>query len=90
MDGAASLAPGWLIFGFQLANAPMGGGTLVPTPDLLIPLMTDERGRWDGAFDIPPSLPHESIHLQGWIRDACTSGGFAATRGLKGAVDPSP
>jgi hypothetical protein len=74
-----------LVVGFAQANAPFKGGTLVPSPDLLVAgLSTDIGGTSSLAFPWPTGLPSGfALYYQAWISDAAGPKGFAATNGLR-------
>lgn len=85
--GAPVLAPGRLVFGFTMASIPFHGGALVPSPDVLSPLVTSAAGaaHWSAPWD--PGLPPGSVFfVQAWIVDAGVPGGFAASHALLAQV----
>jgi hypothetical protein len=77
-------APLFAIAGSDALFAPFKGGTLVPQPQLVLPLGTTPAGgtaSW--AFRTPPNLSGTEVFLQLWFADAGAVHGFAATTGLK-------
>ena len=50
-------APGLLVVGISALYAPLLGGTLVPSPDIVLPLAIDATGRASFAFTQPGPLP---------------------------------
>jgi len=77
-----------LIAGFAEADLPFKGGTLVPSPDVLVPgLPTGPGGTLTLGATWPPGVPAGfAIYLQGWITDPAGPHGFAATNGLTGVA----
>jgi hypothetical protein len=72
---------GPLFVGFSLLGAPFKGGTMLPTPDVIISLSTGP-----GSLSIPASMPAGlpssfSIYLQAWFPDAGAPKGACATNG---------
>jgi len=74
----------YLIVGFSLAGAPLKGGVLVPSPDVLLSGLPSGpagalslTGNWPGG--VPPGL---TIWFQEWIVDAAAPQGVSATNGL--------
>ena len=85
LSGARPLAPVVIVIGFTQINAPFKGGTLVPSPDVLIFGFTSNAlgllnlgGTWPSGF---PS--GTQIWFQEWITDAVGPMGFSATNGLR-------
>ncbi len=85
LTGAKANSSAALIVGFGVANAPLKGGTLVPTPDLIITgLPTGPAGALSLPAAWPAGLPSGfSLYFQEWIADASGPAGFAATNGLQ-------
>jgi hypothetical protein len=83
-SGTAPLAPATLILGTGVANLSFKGGTLVPTPDLLLAgLVTDVSGGLLLSGTLPDELPPGlQVCLQLWTVDAAGPKGFGATNGL--------
>lgn len=84
----ASAAPGAasaLIVGLQQVDLPFLGGTLVPSPDvLLVGLPTGATGGWILAGTWPAGVPAGTlVRFQAWIPDAVTPFGYAASNGLQ-------
>ena len=75
----------FLIGGFSTSYAPLASGTLVPFPDIIIPLPTDGLGRIDMKAKWPLGLPAcTPIWFQYWIEDTAAPFGLAASNGLRG------
>jgi hypothetical protein len=91
LSGAASSTLAWLVTGVSELDAPLKGGTLVPQPLLLVPLLTKP----DGSVSVdwsswPTGLPAgTTLYFQAWVPDAAAAHGFAASNAL-GALTPVP
>ncbi|MCB9897948.1 MAG: hypothetical protein H6825_08090 [Planctomycetes bacterium] len=74
-----------LVLGVAQFGAPFKGGTLVPSPDLvLFGLPVDAGGALTIPFVMPPGLPSgASVYAQLWVVDAAGPAGFAASNGLR-------
>jgi hypothetical protein len=85
LSGAAPSAPARLVFGLSAILAPFKGGTLVPQPQLLLPLATSAAGAASLSFIWPASAPEGlSLFFQFWIQDAGATDGLSASNGLQG------
>lgn len=73
-----------LVIGLDSARAPLKGGVLVPTPDLLVAgLPLDASGHLEFAATWPAGIPAGlQTWYQVWIADVGAPKGFAATNGL--------
>jgi hypothetical protein len=81
--GASASAPASIIVGLSAANLPFKGGTLVPTPTLIVPLGTNAQGALDLPFawvNVPAGI---NIFVQVWIKDSGAPTGFSATNALQ-------
>jgi YVTN family beta-propeller protein len=76
----------WMIVGLGVLNAPLKGGTLVPTPDVILgPLPTGPLGQLVLSAPMAPGLPAGfAIHFQDWLVDPVGVQGYAASNGLRG------
>lgn len=82
---AATVAPTTLVVGFSVVNLPFKGGTLVPSPDVLLGLSTTATGTLLLPFTWPTGVPAGmSVIFQAWIKDVGAAGGLAASNGLAG------
>jgi hypothetical protein len=79
--GAAPFAPAWLVVGFSQLGIPLLGGTLVPFPNVAIPLATDGAGAIDVVFPWPPS-PQVTLTAQVWVLDPGAPQGWSASNAL--------
>ncbi len=65
----------WIVLGLSLENAPFGAGTLVPSPEILLPLPLEADGTLHVSFDWPPGLPPGiPLWLQPWLASPHTPG----------------
>ncbi|MFG0316721.1 MAG: hypothetical protein ACF8XB_05570 [Planctomycetota bacterium JB042] len=88
LRGAAPNASATLILGLSRADLSFLGGTLVPSPDVVVSsLPTDANGELLLATAWPPGLPPGArIFLQSWVADAGAPGGAAASNGVEGTI----
>ncbi len=82
---AAPNAPCALVVGAQRIDAPLFGGVIVPSPDVLLqPLSTGPGGTWTFAGVWPAGIPAGTkLWFQAWIPDAASPQGYAASQGLE-------
>lgn len=87
LAGALPSAPSWLVLGLMNLGAPFKSGTLVPTPDILLPFMVDAQGMATASATWPAGVPPNStFYSQWWIQDPGGAMGFAASNGLSGTT----
>lgn len=81
-----------LVLGNQNASAPFGGGTMVPSPDVLsAPIPTGPDGVISFSATFPPAFaPGIDLYAQFWIADASTASGLAASNAIKGTTADTP
>lgn len=73
----------WLVVGLAGLFAPYKGGTMVPSTDLIIPLVTDAAGSSTVGGPWPSGLPGGlGIWFQCWILDPAAPKGLAASNAL--------
>ncbi len=85
LTDAAPSSAATLIVGLSQVDLPLFGGTLVPSPLLLVPLATGAAGSTTLPFTWPPAVPAgTAIFLQFWIPDPTGPVGYAASNGLRG------
>ncbi len=83
---APPLALTSLILGFSVLGQPFAGGTLVPTPDVLLGLLTDSLGEATLATAWPGGLPLGSeVVVQAWVWPSGGEG-FSASAGHRAVV----
>ena len=85
LGGTLAATPAWLILGLSEFDAAFRGGTLVPAPALIVPLVTDAEGALSLSTTWPVGLPPGlSLWLQAWIPDAGGPQGWAASNAVVG------
>jgi hypothetical protein len=88
----SSVVPGAaviLVVGLAHPEIPLFGGTLVPSPDLLLPFVADAGGVLELAFPWPSGIgPTTPLYAQAWIEDAAASFGLSASNGLSSVAAP--
>ncbi|HZN38138.1 MAG TPA: hypothetical protein VFD82_05000 [Planctomycetota bacterium] len=72
-----------LALGFSTLNVPLFGGTLVPSPDALLLLLTDGIGTASYTLPWPGSLPGFQMWTQAWILDPAGPQGMTASNGVR-------
>ncbi|MEZ5964025.1 MAG: VCBS repeat-containing protein [Planctomycetota bacterium] len=73
-----------LALGATRVDLPLFGGTLVPSPALLVPIVTDPVGASTLAFNWPGGIrPGASLFAQAWVVDPLGPQGYAASNGLR-------
>lgn len=78
---ASSVA--WLVVGFSQSPQPFFGGTLVPAPDLLIPVATNPAGALSFAVNLTTAVPSgQEVSAQVWLPDAAGTAGWAASNAI--------
>ena len=74
----------FLVSGLSSLNLPFKGTTLVPSPEILVPLFTDGEGSLSLSFPwrggMPPGI---DLYYQMWIEDDSASFGLSASNGLQ-------
>jgi hypothetical protein len=81
---AAIPPPAYLVVGFTPLYAPLLGGTLVPTPDVVIPLELDSVGQLTYSFHIPAGFTEgSSAYLQVWVANSSGPLGYTASNALQ-------
>ena len=85
LSHALAFAPATLVVGFSEVGAPLKGGVLVPSPDMLVTgFVTDGSGSLTLNAAWPTGVPPGfSVWLQQWIVDAGAPQGLAASNGLR-------
>ncbi len=88
LSNAAPSAPAVMVIGLAAVFLPILGGTLVPSPDVTLPIATDATGRATLPFTQgAPMPPATRLYAQWWILDGGAPAGLAASNGLV-AVSP--
>ena len=85
LNDAPPNAAAFLIAGFSNLSAPFKGGTLVPSPDVIVPgLSTDVGGALGFSFVWPLGIPANfEILYQYWIVSPSGPSGYFASNGLQ-------
>ena len=80
--------PAYLVTGFAVLDAPFKGGTMVPYPTLITPVVTGSgaMGITILPFTLPTVPPGFQFYMQYWIQDAGAVHGFSASNGLRGTT----
>jgi FG-GAP-like repeat len=87
LSGAPANVPGILVMGLSPQCQPMAGGVLVPSTDVLTPLMTNAQGQWTHTLTLPPDSPAGTTwYFQAWWLDAGAPRGRAASNALSGTA----
>lgn len=81
--GGPPSALAFAIAGLSRVDVPALGGILIPSPDFVIPMMTDGFGRVDLPFVWPTVPSGGSNYVQFWISDPGAPNGWSATNGLR-------
>ena len=72
-----------LVAGREPLLLPYLGGVLVPLPQAVHAVRTDNAGMIVLPFTLPETPPGQSLWFQCWIEDPAAPGGHSATNGLK-------
>ena len=76
-----------LVVGWERVAWPFAGGVLVPSPDLVLALDTDEAGVAQLPFVLPAASPPVEMWMQVWALDPDAPHGLVATNALSGRVE---
>jgi len=84
LSNAMADTSAFLVMGFEDISKPFKGGTLVPSPDLLVEGLTTDG---DGGIDMTGVLSDDlaagtALYFQAWILDPAGPSGFSASNGL--------
>ena len=79
-------ATAWVVVGLEQGLAPFKGGTLVPTPDFVLPAATPHTGQLTIPFILPRVPSGLSLIIQCWVPDPFASFGWAASNALVGVT----
>ncbi|MBM5813098.1 MAG: hypothetical protein FJ191_14265 [Gammaproteobacteria bacterium] len=87
LNAAAPGAPATLVAGLGTLGAPFKGGTLVPSPLILIPFIASGAGAVTLPFAWPAGVPAGTqLFMQFWISDAGASFGLSASNAVAGTA----
>lgn len=83
LAAAPAGAPTVLVAGFSTLNLPFKGGTLVPSPDVLVSLAMPFAGKIQLPVHWPAGVPAGAhLWLQAWFADAAAPSGFSSSNTL--------
>ena len=83
LAGAAPSRIGAHVLGLTRVDLPFGGGTIVPSLDVLVPFATGADGRALTSVPVPPSFPSGlQLWAQSWLLDAAAPRRYAASNAL--------
>jgi len=83
IDHAESAATTAVVVGLAELQAPIKGGVLVPAPDFVLGLMTDEAGSVTVDARWPAGVPAGfEFFIQAWVLDPSAPGTYASTNAL--------
>ena len=85
LTNAAADETSGLFIGLGRIDFPLFyGGTLVPSPDVLLLIPTDGSGAWSLGGAFPVGVPSGfSFYLQAWVQDVAAPFGLSATDALQ-------
>ncbi|MFT7462712.1 MAG: hypothetical protein ACI9EF_001054 [Pseudohongiellaceae bacterium] len=87
LSNALPSSTAFLVAGLTLLQAPLKGGILVPSADLILNFPTTASGTLDFAFTWPLGIPAGvSTYYQVWLADAAGPVGFSASQGIQGTT----
>lgn len=87
LSSARPNATTFLVIGLSSLWAPFHGGTLLPAPDVVVPLPVDATGACTLPFTFPIGVPMgTNLWFQHWIPDPAGVKGFAASNALLATV----
>lgn len=72
----------YYLVGLQHLGLPFYGGTLIPSPDVVLPFGVDANGAVHFGFDAPALPPGLPIYFQALVLDPGAQGGVALSNGL--------
>jgi hypothetical protein len=85
LSDALASAPAFFVVGASAVNLPLFGGTLVPSPHMVKPVVTDASGAAALAgVPWPSGASGGQIYAQAWILDPAAPAGVAASNALAG------
>jgi hypothetical protein len=85
---AAPGATGALVSGWEVANLPFLCGVLLPSPDHLLPITSDQTGSVSGSISWPALPSLTPVTFQAWFQDAAAPCGYSASNGLTATSAP--
>lgn len=84
LGNANPSSPSAIVVGTSAAQSPLLGGTLLATPNIVLPgLDTGPLGQWALSATWPAGIPSGlALYFQVWVPDPAAPFGASATRGL--------
>ena len=83
LENAATFATSALVIGASNASLPFFGGTLVPSPDVVLLIPTGPVGGYLLTALFPPgATPGLALYFQVWVLDASATQGHAASNAV--------
>lgn len=87
LTNVKSSTTAFAIVGTSPLQAPFQGGTLVPTPMIVLALPTGSSGKVSMPFTLPANTPAGvDLYVQFWIADPAATLGYAASNALHGTT----
>jgi len=87
LSDALPSSTAFLVAGLSLLQAPLKGGVLVPSADLILTFPLSGAGTLDFPFTwplgLPPGVP---TYYQIWVQDPAGPVGFSASNGIQGTT----
>jgi len=91
LSDAPAGVPVQCVIGFTRVDSPVGSGTLVPAPDIVVPLMTDGVGSAEFITSIPSSYPFGQHFYAQWItQDLAQPSGIGLSNAFRCNPPPAP
>jgi hypothetical protein len=88
LTGSVADAQGFLVLGWSQADVPFMGGTLFPSPDLVLPLVLDGQGEAVLEGRWPKGVPSGLVlWCHAWVADPTGPQGLLASNGLTGTAN---
>jgi hypothetical protein len=85
VEKGPATSAGAFVLGLSPLTLPVLGGTLVPSPDVVVPLTTDGSGAADFTATWPSGLAlGGAIFAQAWMLDPSAPQGYSASNALRG------
>lgn len=82
VSGGPALASGTLVIGLNRLDLPLAGGLLVPSPEVLVPVVLDANGKFSLTKVLNANQPGLMLYQQAWLLDGGAVVGLAATNAV--------
>lgn len=84
---ARASSPGFWVVGAPAIFVPVLGGTLVPSPQAVLPFATNASGQASFAVSLSGAIPSGAVlYAQAWVLDPLAAQGVAASNGVAGTA----